>query len=414
MDENLTVLFDVEIMPDENLIVYAKWAINQYTITFNSNGGTELAPITQDYDTTVVEPLEPTRVGYTFSGWYEDQTLVTEYIFTSMPASDITVYAKWIINQYTITFDSNDGTDIVPITQDYNSNVVKPDDPTLIGYTFSGWFIDEELIESYNFDKMPASDITVYAKWTINQYTITFNSNGTELAPITQDYDTTVAEPLEPTRVGYTFSGWYEDQTLVTEYIFTSMPASDITVYAKWIINQYTITFDLNGGTDLAPITQDYNSYVMYPDIPTKDGYVFDGWYNDESLSTEYVIKSIAPYDITLYAKWSYYAIQYDLYYNYAEVSGFIVSSDYQSNIVLSIPSQFNGVPVTKIKSNSFLNQPQIISLSIPNSVQIIEGRTLSGLSKLQNLTIPFIGYSRGSTNILSDQGNFGYIFGKI
>ena len=191
------------------------------------------------------------------------------------------------------------------------------------------------------------------------------------------------------------------------------MPASNTTLYAKWTINQYTITFNSNGGTDVASLTQDYNSYVMYPDNPLKNGFVFDGWYSDESLSTEFEIKSIPHYDITLYAKWSYYAIQYDMYYNHVEVSGFIVSPDYQNNIVLNIPSIFNGLPVVRIKSNAFLDQTLIISLTIPNSVQYIEEGALSGLSSLQNLTIPFIGYSRQSTNILTDQGNFGYAFGK-
>src|SRR5690606_3727234 len=93
-------------------------------------------------------------------------SLTTPFTFGTMPDENLIVYAKWTINQYTITFDSSGGTDIVPITQDYNSNVDKPNDPTLIGYTFNGWFIDEDLIEPYNFDKMPASDITVYAKWT--------------------------------------------------------------------------------------------------------------------------------------------------------------------------------------------------------------------------------------------------------
>ena len=256
---------------------WAKWEINQYTITFDTNGGSEIAPITQDYGTEITVPADPTRKGYTFKGWDKE-------IPETMPAENITVKAQWGINQYTITFDTNGGSEIAPITQDYGTKITAPDKPTRKGYTFKGW--DKEIPET-----MPADNITVKAQWEINQYTITFDTNGgSEIAPITQDYGTEITAPDNPTRKGYTFKGWDKE-------IPETMPAENITVKAQWEINQYTITFDTNGGSEIAPITQDYGTAITDPDNPTRKGYTFKGWDKEipETMPAE---------NITITARW--------------------------------------------------------------------------------------------------------------
>ena len=256
---------------------WAKWEINQYTITFDTNGGSEIAPITQDYGTEITAPDNPTRKGYTFKGWDKE-------IPETMPADNITVKAQWGINQYTITFDTNGGNEIAPITQDYGTEITVPADPTRKGYTFKGW--DKEIPET-----MPADNITVKAQWEINQYTITFDTNGgSEIAPITQDYGTEITAPDKPTRKGYTFKGWDKE-------IPETMPAENITVKAQWETNQYTIAFDTNGGSEIAPITQDYGTKITAPDNPTRKGYTFKGWDKEipETMPAE---------NITITARW--------------------------------------------------------------------------------------------------------------
>ena len=256
---------------------WAKWEINQYTITFDTNGGSEIAPITQDYGTEITAPDNPTRKGYTFKGWDKE-------IPETMPAGNITVKAQWEINPYTITFDTNGGSEITPITQDYGTEITAPDNPTRKGYTFKGW--DKEIPET-----MPAENITVKAQWEINPYTITFDTNGgSEIAPITQDYGTEITAPDNPTRKGYTFKGWDKE-------IPETMPAENITVKAQWEINQYTITFDTNGGSEIAPITQDYGTEITAPDNPTRKGYTFKGWDKEipETMPAE---------NITITARW--------------------------------------------------------------------------------------------------------------
>ena len=264
-------------MPAENITVKAQWEINQYTIAFDTNGGSEIVPITQDYGTEITAPDNPTRKGYSFKGWDKE-------IPETMPAENITVKAQWEINQYTITFDTNGGSDIAPITQDYGTEITAPDNPTRKGYTFKGW--DKEIPKT-----MPAENITVKAQWEINQYTITFDTNGgSDIAPITQDYGTEITAPDNPTRKGYTFKGWDKE-------IPETMPAENMTVKAQWKINQYTITFDTNGGSEIAPITQDYGTEITAPDNPTRKGYAFRGWDKEipETMPAE---------NITITARW--------------------------------------------------------------------------------------------------------------
>ena len=136
---------------NEALTLYPVWNTNKYTITFDTNGGSEIAPITQDYGTQIAAPANPTRKGYTFKGWDKE-------IPKTMPAENITVKAQWEINQYTITFDTNGGSEIAPITQDYGTKITAPDNPTRKGYTFKGW--DKEIPET-----MPAENITITARW---------------------------------------------------------------------------------------------------------------------------------------------------------------------------------------------------------------------------------------------------------
>ena len=264
-------------MPAENITVKAQWEINQYTITFDTNGGSEIAPITQDYGTEITVPDNPTRKGYTFKGWDKE-------IPETMPTENMTVKAQWEINQYAITFDTNGGSEIAPITQDYGTKITAPADPTRKGYTFKGW--DKEIPET-----MPAENMTVKAQWEINQYAITFDTNGgSEIAPITQDYGTAITAPADPTREGYTFIGWDRD-------IPEIMPAENITVTAQWEINRYTITFDTAGGSEIAPITQDYGTNITAPADPTREGYTFIGW--DKAIPT-----TMPAENITVTAQW--------------------------------------------------------------------------------------------------------------
>ena len=167
----------------------------------------------------------------------------------------------------------------------------RPDAPAATpGYTFGGWNKADGTAWDYASDKV-TDNITLYAKWAANTYTITFDTaGGSEIAPITQEYGTVITAPEAPTREGYTFIGWDKE-------IPTTMPTENMTVTAQWEINQYTITFDTAGGSEIAPITQDYGTAITAPEAPTREGYTFMGW--DREIPT-----TMPAENITLKARW--------------------------------------------------------------------------------------------------------------
>ena len=187
------------------------------TYDYGERGGIYAKQIVQAGE-KAIQPDVPSRQGYQFTDWYLDDT---KYDFNAAVTEDMTLTAKWTANSYTITFDTDGGSEIAPITQDYGTQITAPANPTREGYTFIGW--DKAIPAT-----MPAGDMTITAQWRINQYTITFDTDGgSEIAPITLDYGTAITAPADPTREGYTFIGW-------DKAIPATMPAENMTITAKW------------------------------------------------------------------------------------------------------------------------------------------------------------------------------------
>ena len=276
------------------MTIKAKWKINQYTITFDTDGGTEIASITQAYGTEVTAPEAPTRTGYTFASWDTE-------IPKTMPAEDVTITAQWTPLdgiKYTVKHyyeklngDYEVGLEFMYGVTDTDTAAQVKDVP---GFTAG----------SVTQQKIKGDGSTVIEiLYTRNDYTLTIKpENGGGDIVTTVRYGAAVTAPSDPTKTGYTFDGWDTE-------IPKTMPAEDVTITAKWTVNQYTITFESNGGSEISPITQDYGTIVTAPEKPAKAGYGFGGWYEDETLSsTPFVFTedtTITDRNITLYAKWN-------------------------------------------------------------------------------------------------------------
>ena len=205
--------------------------------------------------------------------------------FTQSPGAQIT---GEVIGAYTVTFQSEGGSEVASQIR-ANTPAAQPDNPTKEGHIFIGWYSGES---EWDFETPVTADLTLTAKWQINRYTITFDTaGGSEVAPITQDYGTTITAPANPAKTGYTFAGW--DKTIPS-----TMPAEDMTITAQWQVNQYTITFKPeNGGEDIV-IKQDYGTAITAPANPTKTGYTFAGW--DKTIPT-----TMPAGDMTITARWT-------------------------------------------------------------------------------------------------------------
>ena len=276
-------------VPANDVTYTAQWSVNQYTVTFDANGGEGGTSGKQDYGSTITAPTV-TREGYTFMGW-------SPSVAATVPANDVTYVAQWSINQYTISFNSNGGTAVDPITHDYGTAISAPAAPTKEGYTFAGW---SPAVPS----TMPAENKTVTAQWSVNQYTVTFDANGGEGGTSgKQDYGSTITAPTV-TREGYTFTGWTPD-------VPASVPASNATYTAQWSINQYTVTFDANGGDGGTSGKQDYGSTITAPTI-AREGYTFAGW-------SPSVAATVPANDVTYAAQWTANTYTVNFYSNGAD-----------------------------------------------------------------------------------------------
>ncbi len=324
--------------PANDMTLYAKWTPNKYKVTFNSQGGTSVTTQTIEYGSKCT-PKTPTKTGYSFDGWYRNAECTGEAwnFETDVVTDNITLYAKWIGDVYTVTFDTQGGSPVEAQQVSRDQFVTRPEDPVREGYTFVGWVTTSTGSTEYEFETAKVQkDITIYAKWTPIKYTVTFDSRGgseiTSENPKLVSYDGTIQTKPSSTRGGYTFAGWwYKDENgKEAEWKFGSSTAADVTkvkgdvtVYAKW---KTTVTFNLNGGkigsSSSAKTVEVFENSLITSELvpePVNTGYEVAGWCRDPECAT-------APWDfdkdtvtqaITLYAKWEptiYYRVTFKDY----------------------------------------------------------------------------------------------------
>ena len=261
---------DEKIVPVTLIWVGGSWQIKTqgrvlvtevYTVTFDSYGGTPVPPAQEvEYGLTATKPADPTLKGYTFAFWYlgEDEQNATAYDFNTPVTENITLTAKWTLNTYTVTFNSYGGTPVPPAQEvEYGHTATKPADPTLKGYTFAFWYLgeDEQNATAYDFNTPVTENITLTAKWEINKFKVTFDTDGGEPIPDDQfvEWGLFVEEPTtEPTKTGYTFDGWYLGDE---KYDFSAAVEQNITLTAKWHITPHNIYAYARLNSYFAPLT---------------------------------------------------------------------------------------------------------------------------------------------------------------
>ncbi len=266
-------------------------------------------------------------LGHHFTGWYEDLESGEQFDFNApMKAGDITLYAKWELDEDTIAFVTNKrGLTIAPIKADYGTSLADkwPEDPTYDGYTFEGWYSDNNTFKTkVEMPETMENSMVLYAKWRANKYTITFDKNGGEGQDVTQTLTYDQAEtPLTTnsyTKTGYHFVGWsktketpskaYDDNAPVQNLAGQKQDNDTITLYAMWEANNYEVKYDPNGGSgDMPNSSHTYDKDgALSENTFTKEGYHFKGWTKDTKTNTlitenkNYTDKGT----ITVYAVW--------------------------------------------------------------------------------------------------------------
>jgi uncharacterized repeat protein (TIGR02543 family) len=262
---------------------YGEAVVKQgYTVSFNSMGGSPVSSLSRiTYGGEAVRPIDPTRAGYNFGGWYREDTFGTPWNFTDDKVlGNTTLYAKWTeIVTLTVTFEANGGIP-APSTQTvvHGGTVTAPPEMTKAGHTFGGWYREDTFGTSWSFSNTVTADTTLYAQW-IPVYTVSFDSMGG--SPVNSQTGISsggkAAEPSIPTRTGYSFAGWYQNSEYTgLQWVFDKNDVTaNITLYARWNVNSYTVTFNANGAASGNPppsITADYGAAIPLPGKGTMIG----------------------------------------------------------------------------------------------------------------------------------------------
>ncbi|MEA5108566.1 MAG: InlB B-repeat-containing protein [Sphaerochaeta associata] len=313
-DSDYTTEWDFSVDTVETTVkLVAKWGVAIYTVSFNSQGGTEVTPITNIlYGTKISEPVSPTRDRFVFGGWYRDSSYVQRYYFTTDEVtSSMILYAKWFL-PHTVSFDSQGGSIVEDITDITHGDLIpEPLAPVKSGYAFDGWHKQSNYVEQWDFDAdVITSDMTLYAKWIV-LHLVSFDSRGGRgINAIEIGEGRLLTEPADLTRDGYTLDGWYKEIACINRWHFNiDTVTTTSTLYAKWNGINSIVTFDGQGGTNPSPSSKVVTFGQKYGTLPisTRSGYMFDGWWTEpdvtETQVTPDTIVSITS-DQTLYAKW--------------------------------------------------------------------------------------------------------------
>ena len=320
----------------EDLVLFAKWSENKYTVIFHSNNGTGESTVSEEFTYTEEKALTKNtfvREGYVFLGWaasnaavkaeYTDEQVVSK--LTAKANGEVHLYAVWSVQEYNIIYMNMEGATNAsdnPTRFSAENNVITLHDPSKTGYTFGGWYTDS------NFEHEVSGTITLtayhdwyfYAKWTANQYVITFDSclgNTVPKESMLMTYDaaanlTLISEMQYFSNPGYTFKGWATTEGGKVVYadgekVINLATSGSITLYAVWELNEYSITYDLGVGgvSHNNPASYNFEDGDIKLEAPAaKEGFQFLGWFEGETKVTE-IVKGTEK-DFNLVAKWAH------------------------------------------------------------------------------------------------------------
>lgn len=299
-------------MPDNDVNLTAKWEINEYTIQFNTNGGSTIPDAKYNFGERITKPADPTREGFEFAGWDQE-------IPATMPARNLIFNAKWTpksgVETFTFVADANGGTFADgkdKYTNEYaaGETIAEISEPTKEGFTFKGW---DGMPED---GKMPAEDLTVYANWeadepVVKKHTVNYflvKGEGATAEPYTSKMfaeGETMTHPSVSVE-GFTFKGWTDADG---NPLATTMGTEDINAYAQLEINSYKVTYLMDSTGTVYKEYKDvkFASEVPVPADPSKEGFVFAGW-------EPTVVSTMPSHDLTYTAKWVTAPVQGDEY----------------------------------------------------------------------------------------------------
>ena len=370
-------------VPASNVTYTAQWRVNQYTSTFDANGGSGGKSVTQNFDTALSAPAVA-RTGYTFLGW-------SPAVPSTVPAANATYTAQWTANGYSVVYDPNGGSgtmDATAMTYDAEG-VVSSNDFTRVGYSFLGWATNATGVVVYeagqavsNLTTQASGVLTLYAVWNVNQYTVAFDANGGSGGwSRSMDYGATITAPTV-TRTGYAFAGWWTAKSGGVEIMADTAVTEDATYYARWTANKYTIKFYANGGKGtMKTLSATYGkSARLTANAFKRTGYKFAGWAKTKNGKVAYKnkasVKNLTAVNgktVAFYAVWKPCSYKIKFNRNGGKGSMKTLSATYGKNVKLTANAfkrtgyKFAGWAKKKNGKVAYKNKAKVKNLTATN-----------------------------------------------
>ena len=286
-----------------------------FTVRFYTEGGSGIPVQHVKYSKAAIKPVDPVRKKYRFGGWYKDTAYTVEYDFTTEVTANITLYAKWMLQVATITYNSKNGSQVIPQEITVGEKTQPPTAPTRSGYAFDFWCIDYECTTEFNFDTAITENITLYAAWKRTCNVIFNTAGGSAVATQVVIIGALAVYPITPKKENYTFAYWCTDKALTEKYDFSAPVTDNITLYACYVQIANTVLFNSMGGSAVEPQRVPIGGHAIEPEKPVKEGFDFVYWATDPAGTNQFrFATAVINANITLYAKWteSQYTVSFD------------------------------------------------------------------------------------------------------
>ena len=389
-DANFTDDVTGVITVEDDMTLYARIeATGPYTISFENTGDYAIPDEAYEEGENIVLALDMFKTGHVFEGWYLDPDFKTPFTDTTMPAENLTLYAKWSPIEYTIQFETGDGEALDAMLLEYGESLDLPDPEAPEGMTFVGWFWDPDFENPLDIDTMPDHTMTLYAKFAPETFAVHFETfDGETLESLEGEAGDTIELPTDVDHDTMAFFGWYFDASFEEEAGDTiTLGDEDITLYAYLVEEEtLTVTFETFGGTELDSIELSTGDVLPSDLIPERDEYIFSAWYLDEALTEHFDMTTPIVEDMTLYAAYGSEGLVYTL--NDDEASYAVeMGTATQESIV--IPARHEGLPVTVIAQEGFSEQDVMKAISLPKTLEIIKLWAFFEAEALESIHIP-------------------------
>lgn len=371
--------------------------VNNLAVSFDTDGGSAIDSISTDYNTLIIEPAQPEKIGYALEGWYSDEQLTNSWNFAEDKVTqDTTLYAKWSICSYNVTFESKGGSEVIGlVNQVFNSLITAPTEPSKQHYSFAGWFKEDSCTNQWDFnsDTVPGDNFTLYAKWTPDSHTIDSLANNSSYGAITgagqYDYDSQATLTAVPNEK-YRFVCWIDNgEEVSSDYSYTFTVTGDRTVVAVFdTIQTPVLSSAVSGGYNSVCLTwsavDGVSGYDIYSSVTSTGTYDKIG----ASDTTDFTDNNLTP------GKYYYYKIKAK--YSAGEVNTYSSFSNYLS--AKPIPS----APTINVSSYSYTSlQLTWSAVDGANGYQIYRSLSSTGT------------YSLVTTTSLTSYINSGLVTGK-